>query len=263
MKILWLIILLAGAAALIYFFNWPILAVSRLQYQADRYFRLGLMAEGDRLWQRLLDFPSPYINASRKTAAVSWLELLGTDLIADSEKQDLAKRALAELQALTIEESGNYAYWAALADAATITAGYDESFLAMAAEAVAKARQLSPRRQTPLYILFRIRQLQGDRLGAIRALEEAINLDQIVGDPYFLYAVTLIENGFVKEGKEALATAKKLGREARDFKEHRALAIVLAQAGEKELAQLYLEKALGFRPGDSQLQQLKKELMGE
>ncbi|MEK7165034.1 MAG: hypothetical protein AAB779_03750, partial [Patescibacteria group bacterium] len=243
-----------------YFSNWPIIFSDYLQYRAGRYLSAGLIKEADKSFEALLKINSPYSTAARKDIALNWLYLLRSDLVDDSEKPDLAKRAAGELEAAAAAAPLNYAYYVALADSVTDIYPYDHSFLIKAEEAISKARQLSPRRQAPLYVLFKIRQLQDDWLGGIRAVEEAINFDPEVGDPYLLYGITLIENGFLKEGKEALAEAKRLGREPKNFKEYRALVIVLAKAGEKDLALIYLEKALEYRPADAQLQQLKKEL---
>lgn len=251
LKLLVLMALLIAAAFSIYFFNWSLWLANHQEYLAINYFVYNQPKEGFDLLRAALLVPSPHAFYVKKDLASAIPEFYsqGKPIPGGSEQ---VKKAMTLLQEVLDEDPGHYFFHLRFADAAIEVAPLDKTYLDSAEKVLADAEKLSPRRQATFYVLAKVKNLKGDKEGALAAMQKAIDLDPEIGEPHFFYGLLLFDSGKVKEGVEAIKLAAKLGREPINGDEARVVGGYLSDAEEYELAIKYFLKALIFNPDDAE-----------
>ncbi len=243
--------LLLVAILPIYFFNWRLWLASHLEYLSINYWVYNQSKEGLEFLNAALAVPNPYAFYVKKDLAASIPEFYSQGKPIPGG-QEQVRRAMTLLQEVVEENPLHYFFHLRFADAAIEIYSLDPTYLDLAEKVLAEAEKLSPKRQATFYVLSKIKNLKGDKEGALAVMKRAVDLDPKVGEPHFFYALLLFDKGRVPEGVEEIKLAAKLGRGPITADEARVIGGYLSDAGDYNLAISYFLKAIIFDPDDAE-----------
>ena len=190
---------------------------------------------------------NPYRDAARIDFASSLAQVYLQGVHASD---DLIRYAMQGLRAAINNLPNDYFYRVAFADAATVFVAVDPSYIDDADRDLARALELSPKRQQTYYAIAKVRIVQGRMDDAFRATEDAVALDPEVGESHFYAGLIAFESGKPELGFKYIETAARLGRVPRTAHEMRVVANYYADAGRYPEAIALYQQALGYGPSD-------------
>ncbi len=237
----------------LYFVNYRVWRASHLEWISINYFVQHYIPEGMDYFDKALAAKTPYHQYIQKDLYPN-IALFYKQNIALPDVKSLVARAVLGMQEAVEQEPLNYSFLIGLADMMPAIVDLDPRYLDIASQALVRAEMVSPRRQATQYVLAKIRNLKGDKAGAIKAMRAAIDLDPQVGDAHFLYALLLLDNGQIAEGLPELDAAFALGRTAKNIEEANLVASQLGEASFYKEAERYYNIALGFEPDNNEIQ---------
>jgi len=239
------------ALTLVYFVNYRVWRASHLEWRSINYFVQNYIPEGLDYFNQALAAPTPYHQYIQKDLYPN-IGLLYKQNIAFTDARTLVAQAVAGMEEAIRREPLHYGFLIGFADMMTYVADLNPLYLDKGEEMVRRADVLSPRRQSTQYVLAKIRNLKGDKLGAIAAMKTAIDFDPEVGDAHFLYGLLLLDNGQITKGLAEIHVARGLGRIPKNADESTIIAAHVGEAGLYKESQEYYNMVLLFRSYDNE-----------
>lgn len=158
--------------------------------------------------------------------------------------------ALAQFDKVIQADPNNYYLYIVRADAGMIFQNLDKKYFKLIEENIRKAMSISPNRQQTYYMLSKLRLLEGDKKGALKEMQSAIDLDPVAADPHFFYGLLSFEIGDQKKGFEEIELAKSKGRNPNTAPEARIVAGYYGDAENYEEAARLYRLALKYSEAD-------------
>lgn len=237
------VVFMAVALSGIYFVNYRIWRASHLEWQSVNYFVQNYIPEGLEYFDKALAAETPYHYYIGKDLYPN-IALFYKQGIALPDAKNLVARVVSGMEKVIASDPLNYSFLIGFADIVPYITPLDASYLDRAEAVLAQAEATSPRRQATQYVLAKIKNLKGDKQGALAALQQAIALDPQIRDAHFYYALLLLDSGNMKEGIKELDAASTLGREPKNADEARVIAGHLGDAGFYKESQKYYQQIL-------------------
>lgn len=239
----------AGALAVSYVTVYRVARASHLEWLSINYFMQQYTSEGLAYFDQALTAETPYAAYIKKDIA-PFIGQLYKQNVALPDARALVRRSARELEMALAADPNHYGFYIGFADFIAQVGDLEPTLIPRGIALVARAEELSPRRQTTKYVLSKLLFVKGDAQGAFQALRAAVDLDPEIGEAHFYYALVLLETHRMADAAREIDRAAALGRFPKTASEARLIAGYFGDANDYARAELYFQQALLLDPKD-------------